>query len=359
MAKEILHEIHLNEISAVDRPAQEGARATIMKRAPGVPDNLSKKVVLTTVVDGHQHVIDDLGWDKAQLDGGTTSWTSAKGDKETHSHPWVRNPDGTITVGMAEGHTHEILESQLFKATEQPPKETDTMKTAEELQKALDTANAEAATNAARLAKAEKIAEFSDAERAFYKGLDEAGKTAFLAKSADDRANAVKADAINKADQNPVIYTAGNGDTFRKNDDPRLIKMAKDRDEDRAELQKARDRATDLDLTKRAEGLGNLGGTTDAKKALLKSLDGIADESVRKAATEILTSANSGLEGAFKKRGGGGGINDTDTPSAKLEKLAKAQKTANPALSDAQAMDAVLKTAEGVALYEQASVRPN
>ena len=47
MAKRrILHKLKLTEISAVDRPCQEGARMTIMKRAPeqGTPTALENRV---------------------------------------------------------------------------------------------------------------------------------------------------------------------------------------------------------------------------------------------------------------------------------------------------------------------------
>lgn len=44
--RRVLHEIQINRIAAVDRPAQEPALATIMKRAPGEPGGGGRRNVM-------------------------------------------------------------------------------------------------------------------------------------------------------------------------------------------------------------------------------------------------------------------------------------------------------------------------
>ena len=106
------HDWRLDEISPVDMPAQIPAVETIIKRKGGEPDpwaeEFTKRIQLTTVADGHQHTIDDTyAWD-----GGHTSYDRGKDDEHGHSHGWVRGLDGSITIAMSDGHTHEILDTE-------------------------------------------------------------------------------------------------------------------------------------------------------------------------------------------------------------------------------------------------------
>lgn len=58
--------------------------------------------VLTSVVDGHQHSLDlDASWME-------TSYSVSSGAPTGHSHAWVREPDGSITIAVNEGHTHTL-----------------------------------------------------------------------------------------------------------------------------------------------------------------------------------------------------------------------------------------------------------
>jgi hypothetical protein len=102
----------IDEISAVDRPAQRGARALIMKRDGGADDPVEKRVWLTDSVEGHAHLVDDQTYDGQFRDGGDTSWTNSEDADSGHTHPWVRNSDGSITVGQADGHDHAVLETK-------------------------------------------------------------------------------------------------------------------------------------------------------------------------------------------------------------------------------------------------------
>src|SRR5690606_13780440 len=97
----------INEISAVDVPAQEGARMVLMKRATGIEDEdlLEKGAILLTSEKGHAHIIYSL-----EEGGGQTSYnemTDEEGDYG-HSHPYVITDEGKIIVGEARCHTHEV-----------------------------------------------------------------------------------------------------------------------------------------------------------------------------------------------------------------------------------------------------------
>lgn len=75
---------------------------------------------LTSVVDGHQHLLDPSpgGMFGPCGDGssGSTSWAVSEGADHGHEHAWVRNADGSLTIAMAEGHTHAILDENRYSA---------------------------------------------------------------------------------------------------------------------------------------------------------------------------------------------------------------------------------------------------
>ncbi len=70
---------------------------------------------LTSVIDGHQHVIDldpscgPFGG-PVSMNSGSTTWAVSEGASSGHTHDWLRNPDGSITIAVTEGHTHTILD---------------------------------------------------------------------------------------------------------------------------------------------------------------------------------------------------------------------------------------------------------
>lgn len=165
----VMEEFDLMEISAVDRPAQEHAKAVIIKRSDK-PDHTLKECknlkacpfhgpealkgggkpkqeakgggkkpmdlgvdeeedeadkskykdkdktrksfegtagVLTSAEDGHAHLL-DVG---AGMRSGSTSYNTsdASGVKGgSHDHPWAMNSDGEIVIGLADGHSHQV-----------------------------------------------------------------------------------------------------------------------------------------------------------------------------------------------------------------------------------------------------------
>lgn len=73
-------------------------------------------IYLTAETLGHQHLIDTTSYDGAPRAGGSTSWAIEEGSKDGHEHPWVRNADGSITVGASGGHTHVVLPQDRYAA---------------------------------------------------------------------------------------------------------------------------------------------------------------------------------------------------------------------------------------------------
>lgn len=381
--------LRVGELSTVDVPAQGPAEMVLMKRAPRraadesdddyvnrfvsdeamkkeIPDEkarraaaqkgLKKCLVLTSDEMGHAHILDDVE------QGGRTSHDKSEGDEYSHSHPWVRDLlTGEITIGAASGHTHVVLKSQpqpvgkSAGSTETPMSETKTTNTpdAAELTKQLETARNELA-----IVKAENS--LSDGERAHYRGLgsDELRK-AFRDMSPEAR----RAELAKASDANPVEFTSADGQIFRKNDDPRLIALAKQNDALAKSSREAAERAERVELEKRAgSDMANLPGETPVKVAFLKALEGIADATVRGKALEILKAANSGITKAFERTGttgaspAGSSTGTGNEATGQLQALAKAHADKH-GVDINKAMTAVLGTPEGVALYDAANKR--
>lgn len=270
----------LDEISAVDRPAQPAARAVIFKR-----------------------------------DGGLA-------------------PQPAGGVGSSDTNTPG---SSGAKETQQM-----TDKTSAESQ--LEAVNKRVAELTAELAIAKAIGEFSDAEKNLYGGLDAAGQEAFLKLSREQRAERVRA----SAESNPVVYTTLDGETFRKNDDPRMVSIAKSADEYRKALITERNERKTVELRKRAESeLKSLPGTEVVKVALLRAIDGISDEETRKGVAELLKAGNDAISKNFTESGTAAGADNPGSDEqleaeAKLEKFAKGLREKDPKLStwDAYALAA-------------------
>lgn len=343
--RKVMREFVIDEISAVDKPAQEGAKALLMKSADG--DDLEKRALLLSETDGHTHLLDDTGMDNH------TSYEKAPDDEYGHSHPWVRDDSGNIVIGTVDGHTHTIAStskaanpgSQQPNATEQHMNETEkaALKAAEDRAKSLE----------GELAKAKAIGSLTDAEKAHFAKLAPKEQDEFLAKSAEQRGQ----DLQKSADGNAVIYTSADGLEFRKSDDPRLIEMAKRADADRKLAREAQQAVVDQTFGKRAETeLSHLPGEQPVKVALLKALETISDEATRKGALELLKANNTAMQAAFAKAGTTAAPAAGATANDQLEVLAKKYSIDNK-VDILKARVAVLDTPEGAALYEQSQAR--
>ena len=232
-------------------------------------------------------------------------------------------------------------EGTVVKTAEKKP---DASPSAEELTKSLE-------TQAGELAIAKAYGDLNDSAKAHYNTLGDDAKAEFLKMDEDGRTKALE--EIQKADS--LVYTSDDGTEFRKSDDPRLVKMAKQGDADRKAFKKQQDENDGLRLAKRAgEELGNMPGDEPVKVALLKAVDSIEDEDTCTKVSEILKAGNDAAAGAFVKigtpeapAGGKGAAGD------KFDVLVKAYQAENEGVSEADAIDAVARTDAGEALYKE------
>lgn len=149
-----------------------------------------------------------------------------------------------------------------------------------------------------------------------------------------------------------VLYTTSDGMAIRKSMDPSglLADMAKSRDEERA------GRETEQLMKRCEKEIGHLPGEPVVKVALLRAINQVKDETVRKGILETLAAADAVMATNFVAKGKGSNSagNADKTPLDRLDALAKSYAAANK-VGYHDAYDAVLSTDEGRSLYSQAS----
>lgn len=298
MGNRVMEEFEIDEMSMVDSPAQKGAVAVLLKR--------------------------DASADPEE----ETPDSSEPGDEE--------DADGAPSEKRDDDVEYED--------------EDDDMTDKAKAQKADEGADRIAALEA-QVAKANALASMTDAQRAHYAKLDGDAAATFLKADEQGRSDAIE--AANKTDR--VVFKSADGTEFRESDDARLVAMAKRADAEAAESAKLRDDLAKRDLEKRAEAeLGNLPGEVSVRAALLKAVESIPDEETRKGAMTALKAQDAGLAKAFEAAG----VVVRTEPIAKAEDRLD-QLTADYAkqhnVSEAEALLEVLKTSEGVSLYDQAT----
>ncbi len=342
---------------------------------------IGKMAALTSVTDGHQHTLD--------LDAPADSWSATlmtsyqtmEGAAEEHCHAWVYDATtGAITIALDSGHDHtasavvppdvlaeaaadeEDPEAMSMTGEDEPsggttiviaaraPGGVSTPEAGAPTVTAQEQAMAtEQETKIAELTKTVErlnaLASLNDAQRAYHAGLSGAESVAFLAKSATERTAIVEPIEVAKRAAAEVVYTSKSGEVFRKSDDPRLVAMAKRADvAELATEQVAFEKRASDDLSHFAKAVG-------IRAAIVKAIDGIADETVRKESHEAIKGANA----ALKSLGTPIGIGDDGGPVAVdpltawntgLEAFAKSKNVANPL----DATPAFLATEQGRAL---------
>jgi hypothetical protein len=419
--------MRIDEISTVDRPAQPGARMSIMKRAAaalglkpkpkkGEPGYVAekaapksadddealesedegtdgggkpkkkkgkaknpfaaatKRALLTTPMDGHQHLLSDEVGPDARTSAGTTSHDRGT-NTDFHSHPWmIEASSGAVVIGEAEGHTHQVL---LTSQSGSPPAILDLSKQATagapdptaastssgvpadsvgtvHNEATMSKENDQTVDNEAvakqlveitkRAERAESVSELNDAQRGIFKSLDAEGQDAFLALTPEQRI----AEVAKAADANAVVHTDLDGVEYRKSDDPRLVQLAKRADGERTARLAGEVVAKAADLRKRAEGLVGIPGTIEVRMSILKGID-MLPEADQAPALEALQAQDAGLAEAFKRQG------TAAVPSTvnELDTIAKKIRDADPSLSPEQAMAKALETPEGSEAYSK------
>jgi len=357
--KKIMRSLTIKELSGVDRPAQVGAKALIMKRAD--PEDVNKddddeltpeyvadlmkrgKAALTTAIDGHTHLVLLEDFNEKEVVSGITTW------QDEHQHPWILRDDGRIIIGTVDDHTHEVDElSKIRLGTGDSPMTKEEQAAADALKKSNDDL-------IAKNAKADKVIALTAANKAHYDGLtEEADQDTFLAKSVEDQDAEVLAIAKAKTDADPVVYKTKDGLELRKSVGVAVIEMAKSNDLLREQNDTLRKKQESAEFEKRAEEeLPHLPGTVQERGAMLKAIDGIEDETQKKAALNALKANNEAMSKAFET--GGVGLTPVEAGSAEgqINALAKKHHEANPTLTIEQSTDAVLKTDAGAKLYEK------
>jgi hypothetical protein len=411
--RRIMRSFKMNEISGVDRPAQIGASVLMTKRDDSDPIETFAKASFQEALD--EQTLEQR-FNRAFYDAFENIYTvndalkTALKDRYQNSEETLRSYLAAVaelatkaiaaTSGLAKSDSldADVIKAAIVAALEEAQGEATMNKTqlaaaiakfqkdggtqAEidailAAAKALGAEDTLPATGAlakndqaaqlaalqARLDKADKVSALGVEARKHYDGLDAAGQDSFLALDA-----AGQADALTKGQgDDPVLYKSNDGTEIRKSDGPAALALAKKIDGLMGRVAKAEAIAGDADLRKRAgDTLSKLAGTTDVHVALLKAVDGIADEAVRTAVMATLKSANSAAGGAYKRLGtqaGGGeplgkGADDETLsgPDAQLEKLArdamaKAEESGQEAFFKHYA--AVLETDEGKRLYQE------
>jgi len=209
--------------------------------------------------------------------------------------------------------------------------------------------------SAAKIAELEKanarsasILKLSREQRSHFDTLSVTEQDSFLSMSNETRDQLL----VNKRDADPVVYTRTDGTQLRKSAGELNISLARENDATKAEMAKQQALAKRADLEKRAgDEFKTLGGDVSTKAALLGAVEDIKDEGTRGKVMACLKAHDAGLGAAFQRLGTTLSPNVEKRAADKLEDLAKAYALANK-VDLSKAYDAVLKTAEGVALYQ-------
>lgn len=396
--KRIMHKFRIDEISGVDVPAQEGARVTIMKRddsgdesADESADEIEKYSDSQSRDDHgrfgsggggegsknlhdiasehhakmaaeHQKQMDKHNKAIQQLHGkldlsGKTGMTPAAA--KTIAQIGEHNVKYSDHQQAYEHHTNEAMHQARLAVgytKSDDGSSADTLgknDNGEDMElKELEQA---VATLTKKLSDAEAYGALNDAERAHLSGLDGSDRESFLKMGRTDRSS-----QISKAlESNPIVFTSAGGEAFRKNDDPRLVAMAKRNDELAKAASESSAREQDATFAKRAQDeMGNLPGESPVKVALIKALSTITDEAVRGKATQMLKAANASMSKAFQTLGTTQNSDGSGEGRAvdKLETMAK-RYSEDRKVSIEKARVEVLNTPEGKTLYAETTAK--
>lgn len=244
--KTILTEVDLDEMSAVDDGAMEGAKAAIFKSADGM-------------------------------------------DFEDAIRKTIAEVEASKSAGDHPSEEEKSMSDETAKVAELENKLAD-------LQKSLE---------AAEVAKAdaEAVSKMSDAEKSYMEGMSADERKAFMGMKPEERARRMKksaeADETVEVEGETIAKSKVGAEVFAvmKAQAARIEAVEKQATADREAAQMA-------DLRKRADDEFNaLPGSVDDRASVLKALDAIENEDVRKAAYTILKAAQEHAEGGLVTKG--------------------------------------------------------
>lgn len=394
MTKRILTAIRLDKIAAVGSPCQAPAIAAIIKHAKPKPDTSLKGIAKATfqealegnmiagaVNDAFYQSFDGL-WERNDAFRAALADEFAEGgDGTAASDAYVASVKALVDQAVAAAResgatasdTTEIEKAFATAASqwlESRQQETPMLiiKSKAELQAAIKSfdpnkssvADRDAIVKAASdlsldaelpaagpLAKAQTsdtsalereiaILKMAPEIRKHFDALTATDQPAFLAKSETDRATEV----AKKNEGDPVVYKTASGLEIRKSDGAVAAMLAKQADDDRAELAKLRADGAASTIEKAVAKYPNV-----AKAQVTTILKAATTDTETAAAHETLTAMNKALGGAFRTFGGAGNVvditkgqADPESPQGKMETIIKSIRDAEPTLSRAQAI---------------------
>ena len=384
MARRILRRIRLDKIAAVDAPCQQYATVGIVKRAPEGPlaihkatfeETLEAQLVSDRVSEAFYRAFDGLWQRNNAFREALTDEIADGGDGGTASEAYLASVRDLVETAVEAARnagdkpTDEAIEKAIENAlvAKFSPEETVMLKITDKagltaaiekfdpakspvadvatIQKAAKDLGAEdllpaegplakAKDESTALAKAERriaVLEMPEAIRKHYDGLDEAGQTEFLAKSADERKSIVeKANATD-----PVVYTTKGGVPIRKSEGATVLALAKQNDEQAEEIAKLRGDSFEKRAATEFPHVAKATAVTMLKSARDLGLDSDAGKGI----LESLGSMNKANDPAFKRLGTSG--SETIVPQG----MAKARQTFAGKVDEIASRDKITKAA--------------
>lgn len=322
----------IDEISAVDRPAQSPARAAIFKSADAL-----NRLPAPSAGEAPEAFVARFTKDEAVI--------AALPDPAQRLAVALKRVKGTPLTGASAPGLMNPLPEDFAEIGKQGEPEHVTnpqnQPTLESVQKRLE-------ETLAALEIQKSLASMNDAQRALYSSLPEAEKSNFLKASPEQRAERVR----QAAEADKEVYKSLDGRSFRQSDDPRLVEMARSCDAMTREriVEKAERQAERLQK-RVSEEIPAFKGEVATKVALLKAVETLT-ESERAGVSEMLKAANAAMTMVTKELGTSTGGGDAGSAEAKLEKMATEYAAAHN-VTVAKGWDAILQTDAGRALYAE------
>jgi hypothetical protein len=316
----------LCEISAVDRPAQEGARMMIMKRDFSQDERDKLSETGAAMSDGSFPIKT-----KADLENAIHDWGRAGSKPAVKDHIISRAKSLGATDLLPEGWVGKNYEVNMTEAEMQKKVDEAVKAATADLQKKLDDANE--TINKVGAANAKKP-QASDAEDAVDGGADEDAE-----KKSKKFAEAVEAEVTKRLEKKDETVEY-NGQTIRKSESGATFDVIKSLVEE-AEITKF-SKAAD-------QTIGHLPGEQVAKAKALRAISKL-DKEARETIEAMLKSGDAAVALGMKEIGKGG-VSE-GTAEAELNKRAEAYGVEKK-LNKYIAMAEFLNTAEGKDLYKR------
>jgi hypothetical protein len=191
--------------------------------------------------------------------------------------------------------------------------------------------------------------------RKHFDGLDATAQTTFLAKTAEQRA----ADVAKLNETDPVVHKCADGLEIRKSDGATVLALAKGRDADQAEIAKLRAEGQGSAIEKKMALYPNL--SKSVKEPLIKSALALTDAAEQEAVFASIAAMDKANAPAFKRFGNAGGgtveldksATDPESPQGRMDAIVKRKMEADPKLTKADAVVAVITDPEYQAAYNE------